>query len=336
MSLLIVLYEFGILPFLLGMLWCQKEKKMGFHRIYVQGYMTMFALFWVIAVPLIHQGRSLSQLAAAWTVVSIAAPVLAAVKILVDTKMLRDERGKAAVKEELAYLAANFRFACRNMKGLLGLAAVLMAVSIFFIAPSAKDDTPEIAGVSVQSDTMYVYQPYTYIPYEDNSEGANSPLAMIYAVAARLSGMNPTTLIHWGVPVFLLLLYAAVGWFAAAVLFPAEWMQKRLFTDLWLVTGTVVAGANRALSVGIYQNIWNGVTLVAAVILPLAMAESVALLTEFSDSRKFRLRGILLLAATALAAQLAIKNGILLAALAFIMCACGALIREGIRYVGKH
>jgi hypothetical protein len=88
--------------------------------------------------------------------------------------------------------------------------------------------------------------------------------------------------------------------------------------------------------VGIYQNIWNGVTLVAAVILPLAIAESVALLTEFSDFRKFRLRGILLLAATVLAAQLAIKNGILLAALAFIMCACGALIREGIRYVGKH
>jgi hypothetical protein len=336
MSLVIVLYEFGILPFLLGMLWCRKEKKMGSHRIYVQGYMTMFALFWVIAVPLIHQGRSLSQLAAAWAVVSVAVPVLVAVKILVGTKMLRDERGKAAVKEEFAYLAENFRFVCRNMKGLIGLTVFLMAVSIFFIAPSAKDDTPEIAGVSVQSDTMYVYQPYTYIPYENNSEGANSPLVMIYAVAARLSGMNPTTLIHWGVPVFLLLLYAAVGWYAAAVLFPAGWTQKRLFTELWLVTGTVVVGANRALSVGIYRNIWNGVTLVVAVILPLAMAESVALLTEFSDSHKFRLYGILLLAATALAAQLAIKNGILLAALAFILCACGALIREGIRYVGKH
>jgi hypothetical protein len=327
------------------MLWCRKEKKMGSHRIYVQGYMTMFALFWVIAVPFIHQGRSLSQLAAVWVVVSVAAPVLVAGKMLVGRKVLRggcpktapqDERGKAAANEELAYLSSNFRFACRNLKGLIGLTAVLMAVSIFFIAPSAKDDTPEIAGVSVQTDTLYVYQPYTHIPYGNYSEGENSPLAMIYAVVSRLSGMNPTTMIHWCVPFFLLLLYAAVGWFAAAVLFSEGWTQKRLFTELWLVTGTVVVGADRALSVGIYQNIWNGVTLVAAVILPLVMAESVALLTEFSDSRKFRLHGMLLLAVTALAAQLAIKNGILLAALAFILCACGALIREGIRYVGKR
>jgi hypothetical protein len=98
----------------------------------------------------------------------------------------------------------------------------------------------------------------------------------------------------------------------------------------------VIVGAGRAFSVGIYQNIWNGVSLIAAVILPLAMTESVAFITEFLDNRKFRLRGILFFMVTALAAQLARKNGILLAALVFIMCACGAIVREGIRYVGKH
>ncbi len=328
--MLIVFYEFGVLPFLLGLLWRRKKHAMGFCSIYVHGYMTMFTLFFMLAVPMILLERSLTELAAVWAAVSAAAPVLLLALVLA-------QRGSYA--QELRFLTGNFKMAVGRLRGMICLVALLVAFSVVWVVPSVEDDVPEIVGISVSTDTMYVYQPYTQIPYADNSEKVFSPIEMLYAAVAKLSGMNATVMIHMFVPSFLILLYVSVGWMASGYFFHSKLKERSLFAMLWMLTGTAAVCSVRALSIGILQNSWNGLTLLAECILPAAIIEGFAFHDKIMEQEKPKLPEILFLLVTLISAQLAAGKGAFLAAVVIVVCVGTAWIRKGYKNVSiirKH
>jgi hypothetical protein len=325
MSFLVVLYEFGILPFLLGMLWCQKDKKMGFHSIYVHGYMTMFALFFVIAVPFIHQGRSLSELAGAWRVAAILAPVGMAAKILFNPKIF---------KSECMYLLGTYKEAKEYLWGMVCVMAILLVFSVTMVIPSAEDDVPEIVGISIATDTMYVYQPYSQIMYANNLEKARSPIEMLYAVGAVHSDMNSMVMIHLLLPIFLIVLYFAVGWRISGYFFPGRLFERKIFALFWAIFPSVACVSVRNISIGILQNSWNGTTLLTCCVLPLMMVESFSCIDIIMEKKRLNWYNFVWIIIIMISAQLLLDRGLYLSAIILAMCVVVKILEKGLRYVG--
>ncbi len=330
MPFLSIFYEFGILPFLLGMLWCRKKQVMGFHSIYVHGYMTMFSIFYLLAVPYIVIGKSLSELVRAWTIVLVAVPVVWLVQICAH---------RQTYIGQLHYLICNIKIAMEKLRGMMCLLAVLIVFSTVWVIPSVEDDVPEIVGISIYTDTMYVYQPYTQILYADNLKKALSPIEMLYAASAKIANMDSTVMIHMCVPIFLIPLYGAVGWMVSEYFFKDRLRNRSLFEMLWMITGTAAVCSVRALSIGILMNSWNGLTLISECILPIALIEGFALYDGIVNRKKIDHQKFLFIVMIMIAAQLTVEKGMFLTLAIMAVCLGMALIRKGYKNVGvirKH
>ena len=91
---------------------------------------------------------------------------------------------------------------------------MIFMISVTFSMPSQKDDTPEIVNISIETDTMYQYQPYTQIPYDGiNRDKAVSPAEMLYAVTGMITGLDSLTIIHVAIPFFFIPFFMQyAGW----------------------------------------------------------------------------------------------------------------------------
>jgi hypothetical protein len=203
--------------------------------------------------------------------------------------------------------------------GLAVLAFAMILAAAVLVVPSPEDDVPETVGTAIVTDSMYVYDPYTQLPGENQAEKVFSPIEMLYAVTARISGMDSTVMIHLLLPFPLILLYYAIGWELAGFFWERR-EQRLLFLAFWIINGTISFGGSRYLSVGIYQNPWNGSTLMTGCILPLVMLQCFSLNRRILERKKVGMADIAIRLLTVAAAQLVLPKGALLAVLLIIAC----------------
>ncbi|MGN0428105.1 MAG: DUF6077 domain-containing protein [Agathobacter sp.] len=323
MSVIIVLYEFGVLPFLLGLLWCRKKEQMGFCSLYVHGYVTMLSVFFIPAVILIRMRWLLSDLCKVWGIFSLFVPILCFLFIVTKEWIYADE---------FRYLAGNLKYAFSHLRGMLCVCLGVILFSIAWVMPDQSDHVPEIVGVSLKTNSMYVYQPYNMLPYADNSEKAWSPIDMLYATVSSLSKMNATVMIHMYAAFFLLVLYAAIGWFLADCFFKNQVQKKSIFTMLWAIFATVSVWSRRALAFGILQNIWNGETFLVACILPLVFAATLVVGNSIKEKDKMIWIDAAFLIESILCAQLMYVKGAFLAIFVIFGVFAAIWIQKGLNY----
>lgn len=330
-SFLIMLYEYGIFPALLGVLWIGTGEKASLTKIYLRGYVTMMSLFWIVAVPMIRLGRSLTELTRIWNLISAAAIPMIIIFVIVK------KRKAARIARDLW---ANVRFSKKELGVLLAACVVATLFSMVLVLPSKEDDTTEHVAIAVDTDEMYRYAAYTKMPYTAVPEDkAASPIDMLYAVGVVNTGMNAASMIHVFLPLFLLPLFYAVSWQMGRYLFGSKLQKCSMFVVMVIIFSSAVCYTRGFLAVGALQNIWNATTLLASCGIPAVIMQSFMLLDAAEGRRRIRRKEIVLLLLMIVTAELMLAKGALLAVLVIASCVGIFIIRKGMHYgkcVDKH
>lgn len=331
MSFLILLYEYGIFPVLLGVLWIARGEKASFSKIYLRGYITMFTLFWLVAVPMIRMGKSLRELTVIWNILSmIGIPVVILYAVIKKRRMIRIFKD----------LWANIKVSKGKLGILMAVCVVATLLSMVIVLPSKEDDTTEIVAIAVDTDEMYRYAAYTKVPYEVLPEDkAMSPIDMLYAIGVVNTSMKEAVMIHMFLPLFLLPLFYAVSWQMGRYFFGEDLQKCSMFVVMVIIFSSAACYTKGFLSVGALQNIWNATTLLASCGLPAVMLHSFELLDSVEKQQRIRKREIVLLIMMIVTAELLLAKGALLAVLVIASCVGIYIIRKGMHYgkcIDKH
>jgi uncharacterized membrane protein len=155
------------------------------------------------------------------------------------------------------------------MRGAVLVSILLIVFSIVFLKPIA-DDVVEHALTAVNTNTMYIYHPYTGEAHpEQLADQRLAPLAMLYAVASWASRLPAAMVIKVMAPVFLLPLFGSAVWQMGRQLFAKQEERIPVFFFLvLLISSYPVYSAVDYLEAAIWTNSWNGSTLLNCVILP--------------------------------------------------------------------
>ena len=319
MSFLSVIYVFGIFPLLLGLLWLGKKERAGFSKIYVRGFFSMLALFEMTAAPMAVTGRRFGSLLELWR---ICAPATggAAILILLIRRKTVIKWGKE--------LFENTKIIKEKLYRLVVVMIVAMLFSIVFVLPAESDDTPETAGITVETDTMYVYEPYTKLETGITfSEKSTSPLEMLYAAGAVRSGLDTTFFIHMVLPFFLLPLFYAVCWELSGN-FWRELSKRGLFVLFMMIFYSAACYTRTIPAMGVFQNIWNAASLFACCGIPALLSQCFQILQKRSQGAGVSVKEVFFLIIMAAANQLMIGRGAMLSVLAVLSCAGILLYRK--------
>ena len=326
MSFLAVIYEFVIFPLLLGLLWLGKKERAGFSKIYIRGYFSMLALFELAAVPMAAAGKRFGELFDIWRICVPAAGGAALLVLLI--------RRKAVIKWGRE-LFENARIIKEKLYRLVVVMIVAMLFSIVFVLPSESDDTPETAGITADTDTMYVYEPYTKLETGIAfSEKSSSPLEMLYVAGAVSAGTDTTFFIHMVLPFFLLPLFYAVCWELSGNFWP-ELSKRRLFVVFMMIFYSAACYTRTIPAMGVFQNIWNAASLFASCGIPALLSQCFRILRQRSRGEKFLFKDVFFLIILAAANQLMIGRGAALSALAVLTCTGILLYRKLCRNVSE-
>ena len=204
----------GVLPFLLGLLVTglkapkdgmririsgihQERDNLLFHV--AAGYIVMFGLFWIVALPMVWLGQTLSLLV--W-VYAGGMLFLAVVSLLLNYRRLPAVLGAAvcAVKRFTLCIWAQLLFA-------LGQAAVYLRYQY-----TNADDAFYVASAttSLATDTVFAFNPYTGSAYTKlPARYVLSPFHAFTATVSKITGLHPAVTAHVVfMVVFLMLAYA--------------------------------------------------------------------------------------------------------------------------------
>lgn len=319
MSYAIILYFFLIFPLLLGSIWIKKGQEMGFADLYLYGYMTMFAVFEIPGFFMVHRGSRLSSLGLLWGAAVVAISIGMLGFILLRRKALFPKYKSAA------YSA---RTAQRRLRWMLGVLAFLAVFSITMVQSSPEDAAAEIVGISLNTNTMYLFAPYTQLAYPNKLLIEISPLEMLYAVGAYLSKMDGRVLVHLLLPCFLIPLYYTVGWRLSGYFFRENLWNRGMFTTFWGVFATIGMASVRDLSVGVFQNSWNGSTLFFSCAIPLLFAEAMDLWNHIFIEKKISIYLLARLVTILLASQLFYSRALIYDAIVLILCLLASLLQK--------
>lgn len=251
-----------ILPFCMGLLPVRfmKEEHRSFGMVWIAGWMMMFAVFQLLAVPFIVYEAQFIMVVRIYTIVigvlAVLFLLLGRVSILSCIKKAREarlEKEQAALMLFVLALIAFQLAAAFHMQYLDGDDAFYVATSL----------------TSRHTDTMYRFTPYYGADGELDIRHALSCVPIFMAWLSEISGIHVTIICHSYISVLFLLLmyliYAQIG----ERLFP---MQKRskwlflLFLNLWYLFGNVSIYTPESFA---YTRTWQGKSMFANLMVPL-------------------------------------------------------------------
>lgn len=263
-------YELGILPFGIGavitFLWKGRINPFS----YMLGYFIMFAVFWMLAVPMICLRVPLEDMTLVWELFSIGMGVV--FFLFCACNLLKLREWVLNIRERLVQWEAE-----RSL--LVVFCLVIMMGAVVWVTPSQDDDTAEVAAIIAETGTVYEYQPYTLEKYaEFPNEKVFSPIELFYVINAKLAAVNTTEFIHFFLPFFMIPVVFAVYWQVGEYFWSGCGRKKELFVVFVTVFYSIAAYSARSLSVGALQNVWNGTSFAVACVFPITMIESFLLL----------------------------------------------------------
>ncbi len=207
LQIVILLFFMAVIPLALGAgmtAFLQKEKR-NVCLMLVSGYMVMFALFQIIAIPMIEKMCTLTALVWVFSITCIVGAVLGGTIWWVKV-------GKRPVLREVTENRKDHAATVLwILFGILLLVQLLMAV--FFVFADG-DDAYYVAAATVAeaSDKMYRILPYTGGPTSLDYRHSLAPLPMYIAFLARVTGLHTATVAHIMMQVFLIpLTYCVYG-----------------------------------------------------------------------------------------------------------------------------
>lgn len=249
-----------IIPFLVGnsVLICYHLKKSIKFR-FIYGWIFLLAIFEVLVVPMTFLGESLTGLT--WIYCSI---VLTMGVITSVWCWLKKDTG---IKQRNSRL----HIGRINIYGIIsiGLLAVQLIVAVFGVHMDA-DDAYYIgtANTSIATDTLFVVEPDTGMPYETLPlRYAFSALMIFWAYLSKLTGIHPLIIAHSIIPVLFILISYLLWWELGNCLFDTtdkKWIFF-LFVNLLNIFGNTSVYTQSSF---LLFRIWQGKAMLPNIIFP--------------------------------------------------------------------
>jgi hypothetical protein len=320
LQILITLYELGILPLAIGSIITFLWKKTINPFSYLLGYLIMMGVFLVLAVPMICLRLSLADIILVWKVFSAGMAVVLFVFLVCNFPAL----WKWAT--ELVQRLKSWEVE-RSL--IIVICLVIMLGAVVWVMPSQEDDTAEIAAITVETGTIYEYQPYTMEKYSSfPNEKVFSPIEIFYVVNADISGIQITEFIHMLLPLFMIPVVFAVYWHVGEYFWPGQERKKEMFVAFIAVFYSIAVCSVKSLMVGVIQNVWNGTSFAAGCIFPLVMIESFWLLDKVEQRKKGKLPHVLMLLLCILTGQLLLSDAYMVSGVVILCSIVGKMTKR--------
>ncbi len=286
-AVLLAVYLYGLLPLLIGTAVTLLTKhRIGLPKIYLSGYIFYLTLFELLVVWVSHRRASYTRLFEYWklTVIIMTIVVLVCIGLCVPIIRTRHENKFKDIFLFSSGRDAVFLGLSRESLIIICLILILTVLAVFFLIPHAFDYTPELARISLASDTFFSLDPATGAPYTDSS-AIPGALHLFYAFGSTMTGIDVTTLIHLIIPIFLIPFFMCVHITIAHCLFPEKEQSCNRFRFVWLIAlfYLLMLPLEAHIALAPYRNIWNGITLAASCFIPLFIAVCLNLSRGFAS-----------------------------------------------------
>lgn len=323
-QIILIAYLFLVVPFHFGILSTKLFRKdhTKMSEVMTSGYLMMLACFWPIAVAAVNLEWPLKRLTVVWVVFTVAVSLV--------TILLGRSQIKAFFLMLIEYWGIRRRYP------FMALVIVFAAGSVLFTKPSPEDATLEIVYTAVSTDTMYVYDEYTGYISEYAMEGhAYSPIEMLYAVGAELTGVSVPFMLYYMVPICQLLFFYMVLWRVGTVFFEKEEQISSFVAVVTVIYAMTTYLEGQSVVTGIFLNSWNGMTQLSCMVMPAALAACLEVINEVVNEGRIehKIEKICMTVILLLAGQLTNAKGGFSIALMLMVSLAVIIVRKGYDYV---
>lgn len=252
---------FLLVPYLLGLYYTarMKEQKNSILLALLCGYAGMFALFEIMALPMIFARLPFSVLKYSF---GIAAGGLALISLVVNRRRISQGVGSSFGQ------ARKLTWTC-----LLAAVLILLQIGIYVVGMSLDlDDSFYVAsaGTAIHTDTMFQYNAYTgVIEKLLPPRYVLSPFPIMLAFFGEAVQFHPTIVAHTVMPVFFLALVYSLYGLIGQKLFDGDVRATGMFLSFLSVIH--IFSYYSVYNQGTFTliRIWQGKALLAALLLPL-------------------------------------------------------------------
>lgn len=262
-SMALIAVFLGLLPFVLGMLYTRfiEEEKNNFLLQIAAGYIILFGLFELVALPLVWLRQSLDLLIGIY---GGALLVMAGISLIQNRK-----RVIQIIKEAFCAVSQFTLCIWAQLLLLLGQAYIYVkyqytnADDAFFVAA---------ATTAIETNSIFAYNPYTGSAYETlPSRYVLSPFYAFNAVVSKVTDTHPAIMAHMiFMIVFLFLAYAVYALIGRA-LFEKNMEKTGYFLVLVSCLNLFAAYSERTSGLVLLIRLWQGKAILAGVLLPLIL-----------------------------------------------------------------
>ncbi len=226
------------------------------------GWMILMAAFMVLTFLPLSRGVTLDVLVY-WV------PRLAAAMALLALVILRGHVIDS-IRYSIGQLRLEFREQPIHSLGLTVLGVGSLVASAMVLRPNVADHTPEQVLAMMRTGALYVMNPYQLQPVEPILVN-HSPLYVLYAVGAKLAGMDGVVFVQHWLPLLLLPGIYGIYRLAAALTFGERARQNVMLLFVYALLYLQLFG-NAGLTDGLLTNPWNGKVVLLLWVVPCAYA----------------------------------------------------------------
>lgn len=275
MALLLVVL--GIVPFLLGLFYTgftEKEKNNILLHM-AAGYVIMFGLFEITALPLIFLRQSLSLL------VYLYGGILFVVSVISLFCNFR----------RIPVIAGNIKQAVQEFTVCIWAQLLIIAGQIFVYIRYQyfnSDDAFFVASAatSLATDTIFAYSPYTGTLYDKlPSRYVLSPFYAFTAAVSKMTDIHPAVIAHMVFMIlFLLISYAAYA-LLGRILFSCNMEKLGYFLILVSALHIFSAYSERTSGLFLLIRLWQGKAVLAGILLPMILYMAIRIFFDESEKK---------------------------------------------------
>lgn len=274
MNMLLVILFVGVLPLLCGLYPTKREGvqggKLSVTKVYVYGWILIFALFEVLCVPFVVLLKSFRTFSKVYLVCVL---LLAVVSVGLSVWMWKKQRAGTAQIDGYKGTGNQKRIGYYILWGVVIALILAQMVYLYFYGHMDGDDSYYIAQSVLTDyyDTMFQRDSYTGMPIGLDERHALSVNPVFITWIANMCDMHPAAMAHSVLaPVLLMLMYCVYTLLGDALL-----KEHRnyvpvfvLLVNVWYIWGNVSIYTAETF---MYTRTWQGKAMFANIVIPFAV-----------------------------------------------------------------
>lgn len=277
-SMALLAVVLGICPFLLGLFYTgyvEKEKNNILLHM-AAGYVIMFGLFEIIALPLIFLRQSLT------TLVYLYGGI---VLVLSVVSLARNIRRIPEIFWKIKEAVQNFTI-CIWGQFLIIAGQIFIYIryqyynsdDAFFVAS---------ASTSLATNTIFAYSPYTGTLYEKlPPRYVLSPFYAFTATISKVTDTHPAIVAHMVFMILFLLLFYAVYALLGRIFFSCDMEKTGYFMILASVLQIFSAYSERTSGLFLLIRLWQGKAVLAGILLPMILYMALRIFFDSTENKR--------------------------------------------------